>query len=551
MNRTQNIQKSLFVKTIVVLIAVILSACVSNQSGTMNDNMANMHDMNGMHNMPCHQMPNGEWMGDCSKENNNEESSSQGESLEGVPFAKEFEVLDVKNGERIAISADIVKKEIAGKVVRMYGYNGMIPGLALKVDQKSTITVDFTNNIDMETTVHWHGLRHDIKDDGVPDISQKVVMPGETYTYTVTFPDAGLYWYHPHVREDIQQESGLSGVMISSVDGEVLVLDDILLDQNGMAPFGEEYATHAMMGRYGNVMLINGDDKYKEEVVQGSVMRYLLVNTANARPFDVRFDGAKMKLVGSDLGMYEHEEYVDSLIIAPAERYIVDVFFDEENTVHLMSKERVLGTFIVKKGVQELTQEQKEKNAQMFELKENTAVVEEIASFSKYFDEEPKYILDLDFRMPSNPMMESHMQMMKEEMHEEGIEWEDTMASMNAHMTTQTIQWIIRDEDSKKEGMNLVLNAKVGDVMKIRLRNLDTSMHPMQHPIHLHGQRFLVLSKDGIEEQNKVWKDTVLIPAGSEVDILVDVTNPGDWMMHCHIAEHLEAGMMTMLHVEK
>ncbi len=73
----------------------------------------------------------------------------------------------------------------------------------------------------------------------------------------------------------------------------------------------------------------------------------------------------------------------------------------------------------------------------------------------------------------------------------------------------------------------------------------------MQHPIHLHGQRFLVLSENGILNDNLVWKDTVLVPIGSTIEILVDVTNPGEWMMHCHIAEHLESGMMTSLEVEE
>ena len=62
--------------------------------------------------------------------------------------------------------------------------------------------------------------------------------------------------------------------------------------------------------------------------------------------------------------------------------------------------------------------------------------------------------------------------------------------------------------------------------------------------VHLHGQRFLVLAVNGDSVQNPVWKDTVLVPAGGTVDLLVEMTNPGRWMLHCHIAEHLSAGMM-------
>ena len=72
----------------------------------------------------------------------------------------------------------------------------------------------------------------------------------------------------------------------------------------------------------------------------------------------------------------------------------------------------------------------------------------------------------------------------------------------------------------------------------------------MQHPIHLHGQRMLVVSRDDVRTRNLVWKDTVIIPVGSTVDLLIDATNPGPWMLHCHIAEHLSADMMMAFTVE-
>ncbi|MGB0651226.1 MAG: multicopper oxidase domain-containing protein, partial [Rhodothermales bacterium] len=85
---------------------------------------------------------------------------------------------------------------------------------------------------------------------------------------------------------------------------------------------------------------------------------------------------------------------------------------------------------------------------------------------------------------------------------------------------------------------------------KIRIHNRRDAMHGMQHPIHVHGQRFLVVAYNGRPVNNLVWKDTVLIPAGMDADIVVEFTNPGAWMMHCHIAEHMEAGMMTHFMVE-
>ncbi|NIW38613.1 MAG: multicopper oxidase domain-containing protein, partial [Gemmatimonadetes bacterium] len=87
-------------------------------------------------------------------------------------------------------------------------------------------------------------------------------------------------------------------------------------------------------------------------------------------------------------------------------------------------------------------------------------------------------------------------------------------------------------------------------VVKIRIFNDPDSFHPMQHPIHIHGQRFLVLARDGVPNDNLVWKDTVLLPVGSTADILLELSNPGDWMVHCHISEHIEAGMTTVITVE-
>ena len=99
--------------------------------------------------------------------------------------------------------------------------------------------------------------------------------------------------------------------------------------------------------------------------------------------------------------------------------------------------------------------------------------------------------------------------------------------------------------------MDIHWQFNVGDIKKIRITNLEDSPHPMQHPIHFHGQRFLVLSVDGKRSDNLVWKDTVLVPAGSTVELLFDMSNPGTWMMHCHIAEHLSNGMMGMFTVSE
>ena len=124
------------------------------------------------------------------------------------------------------------------------------------------------------------------------------------------------------------------------------------------------------------------------------------------------------------------------------------------------------------------------------------------------------------------------------------VEWTDGMPNMNWLSTSNEVRWILRDEAGDAENAEIDWRFRLGDVVKIRLRNDAAAFHPMHHPIHLHGQRFLVLSRDGVANRNLAWKDTVLVPVGSAVDLLMEASNPGEWMIHCHIAEHLDAGVM-------
>jgi FtsP/CotA-like multicopper oxidase with cupredoxin domain len=132
-----------------------------------------------------------------------------------------------------------------------------------------------------------------------------------------------------------------------------------------------------------------------------------------------------------------------------------------------------------------------------------------------------------------------------------GIEWEDDMVEVNRMTTPANMRWKLIDRETGAENAAIDWRFRVGDQVKIRLLNEMAGDHPMHHPFHVHGAgRFLILSRDGVAEPNLVWKDTVLIRTGETVDILLDVTNPGLWMAHCHIAEHHESGMMFSFNVE-
>ena len=178
-----------------------------------------------------------------------------------LPLAQPTSVVELADGDTYELTAMKVRKEIAGRSFTMYGYNGMIPGPLFTVKKDSRVSITFTNGLDHDTAVHWHGLRGDYRFDGVPGLGQDVIRPGESFTYKLVFPDDGIYWYHPHVREDAQQELGLAGnifvqgldVVAGTPDREkFLILDDIAIENGAIVPFSADAATHAVMGRYGN-----------------------------------------------------------------------------------------------------------------------------------------------------------------------------------------------------------------------------------------------------------------------------------------------------------
>ena len=327
----------------------------------------------------------------------------------------------------------------------------------------------------------------------------------------------------------------------------MLILDDLLLDRYGdPVAYGKDDATHPLMGRFGNVMLVNGReaDAYSLSVDRGSVVRFYLTNVANTRTFRWTIPNTQMKLIGSDIGRYEKESFVDAVTIAPAERYIVDVFFEKAGE-YAISHESPLATY----GLGTVTVAKEDADPAYVETFEdvrmNDDVITDIDQYRPQFDRPVDKTLRLDIEtkgMMDHPMMMEHT--------DDGIEWEDTMQQMNVMSTKENTQWKLIDEDTKDVNMDIQWTFEKGSVAKIRIINDAESAHPMHHPIHFHGQRFLVLSLDGAKNENLVWKDTVLIPTGSTVDLLFDMSNPGDWMFHCHIAEHLTNGMMGLLTVE-
>ncbi len=489
---------------------------------------------------------------------------------EGTGLAEEMEIIELNDGDTFDLKASIVKKVVAGNEIKMLAYNGSIPGPVIKVEKGSEITVNFTNNTDVPTTIHSHGLRLENKYDGVPDVTQKEIKVGQTFTYKMKFPDEGVYWYHPHIREDYAQELGLYGNYIvvsddpnywNKVNREVpIMVDDILLDNGKPAPFGK-VADHALMGRYGNVMLTNGEDDYKLSLKRGETVRFYFTNTANTRTFNLTVPEVKMKVVGGDNGRYEKEFYSGSVIISPSERVVVEAHFPKSGKYELIhktpNKQYVMGVL----DVSEETVDDSFVN-DFNKLRVNNDIRKEIPNIDSYFSKKADKNLKMTVTMQNMGMMGEGMHMMPDGtmMNNAGmmrgtgsekIEWEDDMAMMNSMSLASQVKWKLVDTDTTKENMHINdWKFKIGDLVKVKIFNDPKSLHPMQHPLHFHGQRFLILTTNGVKNTNLVWKDTALIQKGDTVEILLEMKNPGVWMAHCHIAEHLESGMMFNFEVK-
>ena len=581
-----------------------------------------------------------------------------------LPDATRPIVAEVTPGGSFDLTIHPVAKRIGDATFRMLSYNGSIPGPTLRVKQGSEVLVNVTNETEMDTTVHWHGLRLENRYDGVPHDTQAPIPAGGKYTHRLTFPDAGLFWYHPHMREDYAQEMGLYGNVIVDPaepdywppsDREILLtLDDILIEGGEIAPFDPHHATFTAMGRFGNVLLIGGETSQEFELQRGEVVRLCLTNTANTRVFKVVLPGVRMKLVGSDGGRYEQEQWVEDVVIAPSERALMDVLLDETGTFTLqhVTPERTyeLATLIVSDPPADSSR------LQAFDaLRVNADMVEAREAAKRYVDAPPDKTLalvaEMDFEdpnsgevviyvcpmhaevvsdepgtcpkcgmklmpqaaqttyacpmhpevmsadaghcpkcgmklmpraiayacpmhpevvstepgrcpkcgmklMPSLAVPASHEEASSHGHHDhgdamaDGIEWEDMMVEVNRETTSANMRWKLVDRDSGKENADIDWTFTQGDQVKIRLVNEMESDHPMHHPFHIHGERFLVLARNDAPEENVVWKDTVLLRTGDIVDILMDASNPGLWMAHCHIAEHMESGMMFNFRVQ-
>ncbi len=490
-------------------------------------------------------------------------------SVKGLEEARPPAVLDLKDGDSLVLTAAPVKKVLRGMEVRMLAYNGSIPGPLIRVPQGARITVRLRNRLGLPTTLHTHGVRLENAFDGSTDV-QTPIADRDSFDYTLSFPDPGPFWYHPHFRESYTQESGLYGGILvaprdsgywAPADREVpIILDDVLMDSAGMMKFRTDMTDHTMMGRFGNVFLANGDTALTLAVHRKELVRFYFTNACNARVLNLGFhtkdasgdfQSRSMRMAGTDMGRYLTQFFPNYQIVAPGERIVSEMVFDDTGTVylnHTIAKVDTPKSYITLAVIKVLPDSVTTGfGGDFFRFDTNGFARASIDSFRTDFDRPPDKNLLLTVRMNHGALMKSaHGSDGK------GIEWQDhpVMGMDNAASNLTNTTWVIRDTQDGSENQNINWSFSRGQRVMIRIYNDATSMHPMPHPIHFHGQRFLVINVNGMRDPEISWKDTYLVGRGETVDLLLDASNPGKWMAHCHISEHLEDMMMFNYRVE-
>jgi len=392
-----------------------------------------------------------------------------------------------------------------GRPTRAWGYNGQVPGPVLEAHVGDVLEVRLTNRLTEPTTIHWHGLRLPAPMDGT-DMVQHPVAPGETFTYRFALPDAGTFWYHSHTNERVQMERGLYGALVVRGAGEprvdaerVLVLDDVALDRKGqIRPPGWWVEQHD--GRQGSTRLVNGQQEPELTMAAGQIERWRVVNAASARYVRLSLGGRPFTLIGTDGGLLTAPVTLTEVLLPPSDRAELAVGpFAEGETLRIESLP------YDRKSINS------QKKAELFATLRVGPAMPSLAEIPTTLREIAPLVTG-----PVTPTREVHLGVRMSLRH--GV---DFLVNKEQHHRDQPVR---------------VGELQVWDVVNDTL---------MDHPFHLHGFFFQVVSVNGEPPAFLSWEDTVNVPPKRTVRIAwLPDDRPGEWMYHCHIVEHHASGMM-------
>lgn len=411
---------------------------------------------------------------------------------------------------------------VPGYQTEVLGFNGEIPAPVIRARQGMPVRIEFTNKLDEPTTIHWHGLRIPIEMDGVPLLSQKPIMPGETFVYEFTPPDAGTFWYHPHMNSTQQLGRGLVGAIIvdeaEPVDfdvDEVLILKHWHLDKQGQwkALTRPRYA--ARMGTPGEWGTANGVNNPLLSYPAGSRVRLRIANVDNTMTYNLHMKGIEAQVIAIDGNAIKEYYPLEQHKIGPGMRLDLGFIMPEEGAEFALEFLRGRFGFPLASFKSEAKDPAVKNNAQLPQLPLNPIPVPDLANA-----ETVNFV----------------------------FEWEGAISPTDAAGNTHPTFWLINRR--AWEGMSPgnipepVADLKLGKTYIFDLRN-NTQYH---HPIHLHGHTFLVLEMDG-KPVTPFHTDTILLGKNGRAKGAFVADNPGGWMYHCHVIEHMKTGLMGYVRV--
>jgi FtsP/CotA-like multicopper oxidase with cupredoxin domain len=418
------------------------------------------------------------------------------------------------SGEIKEISLTAQESEVSigqGEKIKVWSYNGQVPGPEIRVKKGDTLKINFTNNLPQETTIHFHGIRVPNAMDGVPGVTQEPIKPGDNFTYEFIPKDVGTFWYHPHVRGSEQVERGLYGVIVVENPEEpvydqdqTIVLDDWRLDESGQIDGRFNTGGDLMHdGRWGNTFTANSQLNYKLSAKAGERLRLRFINTSNARVYKLDFGDLKALGFAVD-GMLAKETFdAQGFELAPGNRLDVDI------SIPMISRTK---PYIIRD-----TFSRQPHNLVTLEIEDVLADTSDIQTpLAQVFPDwtnNTKKTIDKEYRL-------------------------------NARRGGPFgIEWTINDKAYPDYDP---ITLKRGEYNVIRFTNESGRLHPM----HLHGVFFKVLSRNGRPVDEPYLRDTVLIKSKEIVDVGLIPLDEGRWVNHCHILEHAEAGMLTVVEVK-
>jgi FtsP/CotA-like multicopper oxidase with cupredoxin domain len=430
---------------------------------------------------------------------------------------------------RVALAGETYPKSI------VWCYSSSVPGPEIRLRQGERLRAVVENRLPEDTTVHWHGVRVPNAMDGAPDVTQPSIQPGASFTYEFTVPDAGTYWYHPHAHSAEQVGRGLMGAFIVEepeplpVDRDVVwVLGDWRLKQDASIVGGFNNPMEmSMAGRVGNTVTINGQVPDRISVRSGERIRLRLINAAPARIFGLQFKAHRPIVIAFDGQPIEpHAPEGGRVVLGPAMR--TDLLLDM--TGQPGSSAPVIDTFyeglsykLVDLSYTDEAPLRTEPAAPPPKLRPNTMPEPDIANAQRY-----------DVTLTGGMMGGMGM----------GGGMGGGMSGMMGGAPMWAINGVaVSGDDMAHMKPILTLTRDRSYILAI------DNQTAWYHPIHLHGHSFRVITRNGRTTKYREWRDTVLIAPRERAEIAFVADNPGDWMFHCHILDHQEGGMMSIIRV--